>query len=312
MDLSIVIVNWNVRDFLEKCLRSVYAFTQGLEYEIFVVDNASTDGSVEMVRALFPGVRVIACVANLGFSAANNLAMKQALGAHVAMLNPDTELTGNAFKDMIEYSRSRGGAVCVAPRLTYADGSLQPSCRHFPTLFTDLMTKLYLDSLFPRSVFFNRYKMGMWPHDREREVDQPYGACLLFRAADLRRLGYMDERYFMYYDEVDLCYRFARAGGKILYLPRFSIIHYANRSSNQAADECHRWKTQSQMLFYRKHYGAVGVLGLFLNSAVQIALIYAILYPLHWLVRRPRDIRYARRMAVDTWRDYVVALKLKR
>lgn len=307
--LSVVIVSWNVKGYLEKCLRSVYAFTRGMEFEVLVVDNASTDGSVEMVRALFPQAVCVAGAVNLGFSTANNLAMRRARGKYVAMLNPDTELTGNSLKELVDYMEARGGAVCAAPRLTYGDGSLQHSCRHFPTLFTDLMTKLYLDALFPRSAFFNRYRMGMWGHDREREVDQPYGACLVFRGADLRRLGYMDERYFMYYDEVDLCYRFKRAGGAIVYLPRISIIHHANRSSNQAADACHRWKTQSQMFFYRKHYGAAGVLGLFFNLALQFALIFAVLYPLHALAGRPRDIRSARRAAVTAWREYCAALR---
>jgi|GEM_PF-380692 len=307
--LSIVIVSWNVKEYLEKCLRSVYAFTRGMEYEVFVVDNASTDGSVEMVRALFPQAVCIAGAVNLGFSTANNLAMRRARGKYVAMLNPDTELIGNSLKELVDYMEARGGAVCAAPRLTYGDGSLQHSCRHFPTLFTDLMTKLYLDAFFPRSAFFNRYKMGMWSHDREREVDQPYGACLVFRGADLRRLGYMDERYFMYYDEVDLCYRFKQAGGAIVYLPRISVIHHANRSSNQAADDCHRWKTQSQMFFYRKHYGAAGVLGLFFNLALQFALIFAVLYPVRALTGRPRDIRLARRVAVTAWREYRAALR---
>ncbi len=309
MDLSIVIVNWNVKDFLKECLASVYRFSQDLEFEVFVVDNNSSDGSREMVARDFPKTLLIANSDNLGFSKANNRALEKCRGRYVLLLNPDTEILDNAMKNMVDYMDRRDTIDCLAPQLIYPDWSVQRSCRHFPSFFTDLMENLFLDSFFSKSMFFNRYRMGAWPHDRARFVDQPYGACLLFRAEVFKKIGLMDERFFMYYDEVDLCYRLKKAGGKIYFLPAIKIVHHTNKSSSQVSIPCEHYKYRSKFLFFEKHYGrwSLGVLGftLFLRE-----VLISVVFPVTRLVlRRPRDISYFKQYSKIAWQEYAFVLR---
>ena len=309
VDISVVIVNWSVRNLLKRCLESIYKFTQDVSFEVFVVDNNSTDGSQEMVSKEFPQVTLIVNTTNRGFAAANNQGFRLAEGRYTLMLNPDTELNHNAIKAMVEFMDQHPKINVIAPRLTFADGSLQHSCRHFPTFFTDLMESLLLDEICAKNKIFNWYKMGLWPHDKMREVDQPYGACLMFRTEDLKRLGFMDERFFMYYDEVDLCLRLKKAAGKIFFLPQISIIHHGNCSSKQIPDICHRWKLQSKIRFFAKHYGAIGIMSLFFNLILETILVYGIFSVSHAIIRRPRNLRYFKAVLKSIWGEYIDFLR---
>ncbi len=311
MDISVVVVNWNVRDLLKECLKSVYRFTKDVSFEVFVVDNNSSDGSQEMVAGEFPDAFLIVNTENRGFAAANNQAFRKASGRYTLMLNPDTELTDNAIKAMVEFMDQHPKINVIAPRLTFIDGSLQRSCQHFPTFFTDLMESLFLDEIYAKNKIFNWYKMGLWPHDRMREVDQPYGACLMFKTADVRRLKFMDERFFMYYDEVDLCYRLKKSGGKIYFLPQIKIIHHSRRSSKQIPDTCHRWQLQSKMRFFAKHYGKLGIISLFFNLILQTALVYGFLSLLYAIIKRPRDLQHFKAVSNSMWRQYLDFIEKK-
>ncbi len=311
MDLTIIIVNWNVKEFLKKCLESVYKFTQGLEFEVFVVDNNSSDGSRDMVKAEFPQVSLIANNENYGFSKANNQALRAARGGYLVLLNPDTELIDNSMKAMVDFMDSRPDIGAIGCKLIYPEGDTQHSCRHFPSLFTDLMENLYLDSFFPKSHFFNRYRMGDWAHNDLREVDQPYGACLLFRREVMKKIGLMDERFFMYYDEVDLCYRIKKTGGKIYFVPDIKIIHYANRSSNQVSVTCEHYKYRSKFLFFDKHYGRCSLLPLAL-SLVSRSILAWVIFPLtHIACGRPRDVKYFRQYSGIIWSEYLNFFKTR-
>jgi GT2 family glycosyltransferase len=305
MDISISIVSWNVKDLLKQCLASLGVLCRGFTHEIFVVDNNSSDESVAMVRAEFPAVRLIALKENKGFSGANNEALRRASGRYVVLLNPDTRLKDNAFLAMVSFMEAHQEAAGLAPRLEYPDGSVQASCRHFPTPLIDFFESLYLDHMFPRSRFFNRYRMGEWRHDTLREVDQPYGACLMFRQSVLSEVGLMDERFFMYYDEVDLCYRVKRAGGKIYFNPEISIVHYANQSSNQAQAACELYKAKSRFLFFGKHYGVFGQVALFLNLLVRSFMVWAVFGLTRFVVRRPRSLESFRGPVRVLWRGYL-------
>ena len=292
MDISVIIVNWNVAPFLEKCLASIYVLTKDAAFEVFVVDNNSSDGSPAMVREKFPAVTLIANNENLGFARANNQALKEARGRYALLLNPDTELTDNALKAMASFMDAHGDIDAMAPQLVFPDGTVQPSCRHFPSPLTDLMENLYLDWLFPESPFFNRYRMGYWKHDSMKAVDVPYGACLLVRRATLDKIGVFDERFFMYYDEIDLCYRIKRGGGKIYFVPQIKVVHHSRRSSEQAPVDTARWKARSKALFFKKHYGALGVSALRFNIMLQSIMAWGPLSLSHLLFRYPSDIEY--------------------
>jgi GT2 family glycosyltransferase len=307
MDLTVVIVNWNVRELLKQCLVSIYQYTQGLEFEVFVVDNNSNDASQEMLKNDFPWVKLIANDRNRGFSAANNQALKIAQGRYALLLNPDTRLIDNSFKALVDFMDRYPQINSVAPQLVFPDGSLQRSCRHFPSLFIDLIESMYLNEMFPKSGFFNRYKMGDWDHSCLRPVDQPFGACLLFRRQDLLRLDFMDESFFMYYDEVDLCYRLKKSGGSIYYLPQVKVIHAANQSSKQIPDACDEWKTRSRVRFFIKHYGKPVLIFLFLNLLLRAFLVYGILNITSFFFGRPRDKYYFQNAVKCLWRIYVAA-----
>ncbi len=305
MDLSIVIVSWNVKDYLEKCLASLYQFVQGVSFEVFVVDNNSRDASAAMVASKFSEARLIANSENLGFSKANNQALKEARGRYVLLLNPDTKVFDDAVARMVEFMERHGDVACLAPQLIYPDGSPQRTCRHFPSLFTDLMENLYLDSLFPRNGFFNRYRMGDWAHDEPREVDSAYGACLLLRRDAFEAAGFLDERFFMYYDELDLCYRLKKAGRKVYYMPDIRVIHYASKSSEQALEATERYKYRSKFLFFEKHYGPWSLWVLGLTLALRSVLTW-VFFPLaHAVARRPRDPGYFQRNLGFAWSAWI-------
>jgi GT2 family glycosyltransferase len=275
MNLTVIIVNWNVKNFLKGCLESIYRFTRGIEFEVFVVDNNSSDGSRDMVKADFPQVRLIENSQNLGFAASNNIALKEC--ASVLLLNPDTELADNSLKAMVEYMDAHAEAGCIGCKLFFGDGSLQHSCRTFPSIFTDLMDNLFLAWIFPRSTFFNSYRMGYWSHDHVREVDVPAGACLMVRYDIIRSIGFFDTRFFLYYDEIDLC-----------------II---------------RWMNRSKLLFFEKHYGRWSIIFLLLSLMMRGFIVWVI-FPVSWLLSgRPRDNDYIKRELAIDWGEYMKFIK---
>jgi N-acetylglucosaminyl-diphospho-decaprenol L-rhamnosyltransferase len=283
-DLSIVIVNWNVADLLCACLDSILQapgmrsgedgslYLQECSVEIYVVDNASTDDSVKIVQERFPQVKLIASDVNLGFTAGNNLALRRCQGRYVLLLNPDTRVVGDALSVMLDYMERHPEVGLLGPQLRYADGSLQSSCRRFPTLMMAFMESTLLEQWFPRNRWAVRYHMADTPadelhlHDLVQDVDWVTGACMLVRGAVLKRVGLLDEDFFMYSEELDWCRRIARAGWRIVYLPRATVIHYEGQSSGQVVARRHILFQSSKVHYFRKHHGPLKaeVLRLFL------------------------------------------------
>lgn len=307
-DISVVIVSWNVKDLLIKCLQSVYMLTKELDFEVFVVDNNSKDNTVSMVKDEFPQVNLIANQENLGFGKANNIALKKSRGRYVLLLNPDTELIDNSLWAMVRFMDEHPAADAIGCKLLCSDGSVQYSARHFPSVFTDLMENLYLDAVFPQNAFFNRYKMGFWAHDRMREIDVPYGACLLARRTTLEKTGYFDERFFMYYDEIDLCRRIKKARGRIYFVPDIKVIHHGNQSYIQAVLRCDQSRCRSKLLFFEKYYGKFGIAVLIFNLALNTMIVWGILSLAHYIFRRPRDLDYFKKYVAfmrEEYRNYL-------
>jgi GT2 family glycosyltransferase len=234
MELSIIIVNWNVKPLLEKALLAIQKYPPSAAYEVLVVDNASADGSIEMVRDKFPGVTAIANQRNLGFAGGNNVALKLARGNIILLLNPDTEVQAGALQTYIDFFKNHTHAGAVGVKLLNSDGSLQRSCKSFPSWRTLLWSALFLDVLFPKSKLFGEYEMTYWDQDNERLVDQPMGAALGVRKEVVDKIGLMDEQFYMYFDEVDWCYRIKKAGYEIWFTPIASIIHHWGKSTGQA------------------------------------------------------------------------------
>jgi len=261
VDLSIVILSWNVCDLLRQCLKSVArdrplsADHPPLATEIIVVDNASSDGSVEMVRAEFPGVRLIANQANRGYTGGNNDGIAAATGRYVMILNPDTRVLDDALVAMVAYADAHPDVGVVGPQLLNPDGSVQSSRRRFPTLMTGLFESTWLQSLAPRDVL-RRYYVRDQPDAAIQEVDWLFGACFLVRREVIQQVGTLDEDFFMYSEEMDWCRRIRQAGWKVVYLPEAQVIHYGGKSSDQVAAQRHIYFQTSKVRYFRKHHGA--------------------------------------------------------
>jgi hypothetical protein len=230
--LTIVIVNWNGRDFLADCLESLFESTHGALMRVVVVDNASSDGSVEMVRERFPQVEVIANVENVGFAAANNQVLETFDSPYVILLNPDTIVKPGAVRTLLEYMEANPQIGMIGPKLLNEDGSLQRSCwRGFPSLGFVISDSLYLWKLLPGLV--RRYELSGDELNQVRKVDHILGACMLTRREIIKQVGPMDAGYFLFLEETDWCYRIRQAGFSIVYVPHIEIVHLGERSVRQ-------------------------------------------------------------------------------
>lgn len=279
MDLSVVVVSFNARDYLRCCLASLLEHTKGVSHEVIVVDNASWDGSAEMVQAEFPQAVLIRLPVNVGFAAGCNRGIEHAAGEFVLLLNPDTELSEDAFSPMVTYCRQNPSVGILGPKLLNSDGSLQLSCRHFPSHLTSLFNRQsVLTRLFPGNRFSRRYLMTDWAHDRIEPVDWLAGACMMLRREMVERIGGLDEGYFMYIEDVDLCYRAHHAGYEVVYFPSVAVTHHIGKSTetmpNRSIVQWHR----SMWRYYRKHMrgnlllDVLTLAGIAARCAYQIAL----------------------------------------
>jgi GT2 family glycosyltransferase len=251
MLLSIVIVSWNTRELLDKCIASIYACPPPGAFETWVVDNASVDGSVEMVREKYPQVRLMGSQENMGFARANNLAIRESTGKYVVLLNPDTEVKPGAFDILTCFMDEHPNAGGAGPYLLNPDGTFQVSCYPLPTLSREVWRLFHLDLIFP----YGTYRQESWNPNQFREVGVLKGACMILRHAALDQVGLMDEDYFMYTEEVDLCYRFTSGGWPLYWVPQARIVHYGGQSVEQVSEEMFLHLYKSKVVYIRKHYG---------------------------------------------------------
>ena len=270
MILSVIIVNYRVRYFLELCLYSVERACSGLEAEIIVVDNDSGDGSVDALRSLFPRVRFIENRENIGFGRANNQALKDAGGEYVLFLNPDTILPEDFFGVCLNFLRGRPDAGGVGVRMIDGSGRFLPeSKRGFPSPWVAFCKLSGLTALFPRSRFFAGYYLGYLPADRSHPVPVLAGACFLVRSAILRETGGFDERFFMYAEDIDLSYRIEKAGYRNYYLADTTIVHFKGESTKKDVRYVRQfYKAMSQ--FRQKHF--TGGMSRVFNLGMELAI----------------------------------------
>lgn len=254
LGLSIVIVNWNTKKFLGDCLQSIYETAGTLNLEVIVVDNNSSDGSAELVRQNFGQVKLIANSSNLGYAKGNNQGIRESRGRYILLLNPDTIVLPGSLKKLVEFMEEHPQAGAVAPKLVYPDGSLQYSVRSFPTLDCLIYETLYLQRLFPKSRTFGKYRMTYWDYNEVKEVDQPAASALLLCREALEEVGLMDERFFLLFNDVDLCYRLKEAGWKIYFFPEAKIVHFHGQSTKKVRRRTIIESHLGLYRFYRKHY----------------------------------------------------------
>ena len=256
MDLSIIIVNYNTRDLLRSCLRSVYASAGDLTYKVTVVDNGSPDDSVRMVQEEFPQADLICNEINCGFGCANNLGLRQATGRFLLLLNPDTILPTNALRDMLAFMADHPDAGVAGPKLVLADGSLDLACRRsFPTLDVAFYRLVGLSRRYPDSPRYNRYNLGYLDPDQVAEVDAVVGAFMLIRRRALDQAGLFDERFYMYAEDIDLCYRIkVDHSWKVFYNPGVVVTHYKSQATAKRWIPMTLHFYRAMWLFHSKHY----------------------------------------------------------
>ncbi|NQU83245.1 MAG: glycosyltransferase family 2 protein [Parcubacteria group bacterium] len=243
MDLSIIIVSWNTRELLKKCLTSIYSETKDISFEVFVVDNNSSDETVGMVKKEFSQVKLIANKNNLGFAKANNQAIKESRGEFVILLNPDTELISNSLAQMLEFMRQDQRVGVLGPKLLNPNKTWQPSTRRFPNFLNQFVILLKLPHIFPNLKVYKNYLMKDFDGQSEREVDQVMGAAFMIRREVIEKVGMLDERYFIWFEEVDYCKMAKDAGWKVYYIPFVEVVHYGGESFVQL-------KTLKKQLMY--------------------------------------------------------------
>jgi GT2 family glycosyltransferase len=248
--LAIIIVSYNCREALRACLEQIP------KWYVIVVENASTDGTAEMLRVEFPGVRLIENQQNLGFAAACNQGIAASDHPFVLLLNPDTLVTEAALQGLLNVMDTQPDVGACGPRILNSDGSPQASVRKFPTLRALACDELGLSTAFPRIRWLTGYRLSSWPLETTADVDQLGGSCLMLRRAALAQTGVMDERFFMYFEEVDLCLRLRKAGWRVLYIYNVTIIHAGGQSSKTDRDNSMRYRYRSLFSFYRKYHPA--------------------------------------------------------
>ena len=241
MDLSVIIVNWNTEELLRNCLRSVYGTIENLDFEVIVVDNASADGSVAMLKVEFPQVRRIENYENRGFAAANNQAFRAMTGRYALLLNSDAVLTEGAARALYAFMEEHPEAVMACGQLLNADGSKQNSFARFPTIPSLLLNLPLLETLFP-----GRYPSKRRDYSHPIEVDSCIGACMIVRKSAIDGVGGFDERYFFFFEETDWARTMKEAGGKIYHVPSARVYHLQGRSVGTSV--------RSRMHFYRSRY----------------------------------------------------------
>jgi len=275
-DLSVIIINYNVKEFVQNLLYSIEKAKQNLSLEIFVVDNASDDGSVEIIREKFPYVNLIANRTNIGFGAANNLAMSKASGRHFLLINPDTIVKEDTLVKMTEFLNTNESAGIAGCKVLNPDGSLQLPCRRsFPGPWTSFTKVTGLSSLFPKSRLFARYNLTYLDENKTYEVDAVSGSFMVMKKETYDKIGGFDEQFFMYGEDIDLCYRCQKAGYKVFYVHETEIIHYKGESTKRSGIDETSLFYQAMNLFVKKHLSSSFIVETILQFAIFIRKILA-------------------------------------
>ncbi len=253
VDLSVLIVDTNELRVLAPCLKSVFEQTTGISFEVIVIDNASTDGSAEWLEREYPHVRVLRNASNLGFAGSNNRGIKIAQGEYVILLNPDTEVLDGALQKTVEFMGREGSIGIAGCRLLYPTGRTQESVRSFPSVWNLFCEATFLYLLFPRSKTIGRYYMSDFDFSKDQKVDWVSGAYFMIRRQLIEKIGILDERFFMYSEELEYCFRAREAGFSTWYFSGASTVHHwgGPRTTNRRLIF---WAHKSQALFIKKHF----------------------------------------------------------
>lgn len=307
MKISIVIVNWNTKDFLRQCLKSVHNNFYNKPYEIIVVDNNSKDGSPEMVKFLFPEIRLIQNKNNLGFAKANNQAIRIAKGEYVLLLNSDIEILENAIEILISSMDNDQKIGAMGGMQLSPEKVIQTvAARNFPTILTEFFVQTNLANWFPKNKLFAKGWGANFDHRVFQEVDTLSGAFMILRNKTINEIGAFDENIFMYSEDIELCYRIKKAGWKIVYNPNAKAIHYFNQSAKKFKEftkgNINIKALQSKYYFFKKHYGKSYAF-LFRLMTLATSFFWILFWAFFLLFRKNKNV------LKETWANKITIFK---
>jgi GT2 family glycosyltransferase len=279
--LSIVIVTWNVKKYAAECLTSLAQATEGLSSEIIVIDNASADGTTELIRAQFPHVKLIESGANLGFARANNVGIKLATGNYVCLINPDVNVPADCLHKMFQFMEQRPTIGLLGPKMLGSNGAVCRSGMRFPTIWNGLLRALALDSLFKGTGIFGGWLMSDFQFDRTRDIDVLNGWFWMARKEALEQVGLLDERFFMYGEDLDWSKRFHRAGWRVVFYADAEAVHYGGASSSNSPVRFYIEMQRANLQYWKKHHGRISFFFFWLTVGLNHAtrtLGYGVVY----------------------------------
>lgn len=261
LKISFIIVNWNAKDVLVGCIDSINQDVEGSDFEIIVVDNASEDGSQEFIKQNYPDIILIENRTNLGFSKANNIGVERSRGDLLFLVNSDIVVLQGCICEMASFMDRNGVVGMAGPRILNRDMTLQTSCSNYPNLWNLLSEALFLNRIFPGSQLFSGWRMSYWNHDRERQVDVLSGCFWVIRREALQEVGNLDERYFIYGEDIDWSRRFNSSRWEVRFNPRAQAIHLGGASSANSPVRFYLEMQKANLIYWRKFHNSVEVLG---------------------------------------------------
>ena len=271
-DISVIIVSWNAKHYLLDCLKSLNSSGPEKSIEIIVVDNASTDGSPEAVERDFPGAQLVRNRTNRGFAAANNIGIEQSNGRYVCLINSDIKVLGNCLERLCDYMDSKSSIGMLGPRILNPDMTFQSSCRRFPSLWNNLCTAIGLSRIFKQTRFFGGEQMLYFKHDVLSRVDVLAGCFLMVRREALNQVGLLDERFFIYSEDVDWSRRFWNAGWEVVFFPDAQAIHYRGGSSSNAPTKFAIEQDRAMLQYWEKYHQISGKVAILVIMALKHVL----------------------------------------
>lgn len=274
--ISVIIVSWNACAYLRNCLASVRETGGGLVQQVIVVDNASDDGSSEMVLQEFPEATLIQSKENLGFARANNLGLKAATGELLALINSDVVVHRGCFAQLAAFLEDHNDVGLVGPKVSGGDGELQRTCRRLPTFWNTLCRALALDTMFSGSRLFSGREMRHWSHESQAEVEVLSGCFWMARRRAVEQVGGLDERFFFYAEDVDWCKRFRNAGWKVVFVPAATATHFGGASSARSPLRYSIEMLRANLAYWRKHFGVLGQLTYYFLTIVHHAFRFVL------------------------------------
>ncbi|MAG55610.1 MAG: glycosyl transferase [Planctomycetes bacterium] len=283
-DISVVVLSWNTKALLQACLASLREARDGLDLEVVVIDNGSEDGSADMVATEFPEVVLERNQDNRGYAIAVNQGIRRSRGRKVCLLGSDTRVRPGTLRALAEFLDANQDVGAVAPPLLDDDGTYQRACMRFPTLLTAIWWDTPLQSWWANSTELRRYQMKDWDHRGTREIDQPPGTCFMVPRTVIDEVGFMDERLWLFFNDVDWALRIRRAGYRIWYVETPGVFHRQSSSCSRYADFASEWH-KNRIHFYKKHYHALGSL---ITKAVAVYVV------LRECVRTKRHLPFGR------------------